>query len=376
MSTPSTSRRRAGPTLVLLVSAVCSRLRLRRSAATSLDPPSAVTAAPSPSATRRAPSQVDRALSVGRHPDRQRRAATNAIYDAVETAGRRESAACSRPAGRSPAHHEAELRTMLTKQFDEETPPAYLAAQERLYKALGLIPVDAGLRDLTLDLLSGGVAGLLPRRRGQALRRLEAGTPGATERFYFAHEYDHALQDQNFTVFKDQKGILDQSDRILARQAVYEGDATLPDDPVGGRQPAGGRAPPDSSAPAGPEAGAGRLSRAPAILRETARVPVHDRAHLRLRRPRAGRLAGRRRASTSDAGIDRADPPSREVRGRRGAGRGDAAGGSRQRGSGRAGPSRSRTRSASSSSGSGSRSGVDRPRPRRRPRAGAAIAWR
>jgi hypothetical protein len=28
-------------------------------------------------------------------------------------------------------------------------------------------------------------------------------------------------------VFKDQDGILDQSDRILARQAVYEGDATL-----------------------------------------------------------------------------------------------------------------------------------------------------
>ena len=29
---------------------------------------------------------------------------------------------------------------MITQQFDKDTPPAYLAANERLYKALGLIP--------------------------------------------------------------------------------------------------------------------------------------------------------------------------------------------------------------------------------------------
>ena len=46
----------------------------------------------------------------------------------------------------------------------------------------------------------------------------KTGEPGANERFYFAHEYDHALQDQNSTIFNDQDGILDQSDRILARR--------------------------------------------------------------------------------------------------------------------------------------------------------------
>ena len=55
----------------------------------------------------------------------------------------------------------------------------------------------------------------------------KTGAPGANERITFAHEYDHALQDQHSTVFTDQDGILDQTDRILARQAVYEGDATL-----------------------------------------------------------------------------------------------------------------------------------------------------
>ena len=40
------------------------------------------------------------------------------------------------------------------------------------------------------------------------------------ERITFAHEYDHALQDQNTSVFADQDGILDQGNQILARQAV------------------------------------------------------------------------------------------------------------------------------------------------------------
>ena len=116
---------------------------------------------------------------------------------------------------------------MLTEQFDTETPPDYVAANERLYKALGLIPADADLRDLTLDLLSGGVVGFYRDDQGTLYVVSKTGLPGVNERITFAHEYDHALQDQNFTVFKDQDGILDQTDRILARQAVYEGDATL-----------------------------------------------------------------------------------------------------------------------------------------------------
>lgn len=122
---------------------------------------------------------------------------------------------------------EAELRAMITEMFDEETPPAYVAANDRLYTALGLIPADADLRDLTLDLLSGGVAGFYRSDQDTLYIVSKTGLPGVNERVTFAHEYDHALQDQNTSVFSDQEGILDQTDRILARQAVYEGDATL-----------------------------------------------------------------------------------------------------------------------------------------------------
>ena len=88
------------------------------------------------------------------------------------------------------------------------------------------IPADSDLRKLTLDLLSGGVVGFYRNDEG-SLYVLSKAKPGVNERFTFAHEYDHALQDQNFSVFRDQKGVLDQGDRLLARQAVYEGDATL-----------------------------------------------------------------------------------------------------------------------------------------------------
>jgi hypothetical protein len=120
-----------------------------------------------------------------------------------------------------------ELRTILTKEFDHDTPPAYVAANERLYKALGLIPADSSLRTLSLDLLSGGVAGFYRNDEGKLYVVSKSGGPGANERFYFAHEYDHALQDQNSTIFKDFDGVLDQSDELLARQAIYEGDASL-----------------------------------------------------------------------------------------------------------------------------------------------------
>ena len=121
----------------------------------------------------------------------------------------------------------AELKQRLTDQFDKDAPPAYVAATERLYKALGLLPADSSLKTQTLDLLGGGVVAFYDDDEGKLYVTSKTGQAGGPEKFYFSHEYDHALQDQNFTVFKDQKGVLDQSDRILARQAVFEGDATL-----------------------------------------------------------------------------------------------------------------------------------------------------
>jgi hypothetical protein len=154
-------------------------------------------------------------------------AAANAIYDAIEAQVEDiRGLHAKQPVARQ-LISEDELRTMLTAEFDQETPPAYLAANERLYKALGLIPADSSLRTLSLDLLSSGVAAFYRDDQGKLYVVSKTGQPGAAERFYFSHEFDHALQDQNSTVFKDFRDVHDQSDELLARQAIYEGDATL-----------------------------------------------------------------------------------------------------------------------------------------------------
>jgi hypothetical protein len=150
-----------------------------------------------------------------------------AVYDAIEQQViEMRGLQPSKPVERQ-VISEAELRTMLTQQFDEETPPAYLAANERLYKALGLMPSDGSLRDLSLDLLSGGVAGFYRDDQGKLYVVSKTGAIGGNEKVTFAHEFTHALQDQTWTVFKDQKDVLDRSDWIMARQAVFEGDATV-----------------------------------------------------------------------------------------------------------------------------------------------------
>ena len=218
------------------------------------------------------PSSVAPASPTGVAPSASTSADGNAIYDRVES----EVAAIRglkavRPVDRQ-IINATELRTLLTQQFDQETPPAYLAANERLYKALGLIPSTSSLRDLSLELLSGGVAAFYRDDQGKLYVVSKTGQPGANERFYFAHEFDHALQDQNSTIFKDQAKVLDQSDRLLARQAIYEGDATL----LMTQWAAANLKPADLAellSAASDPAPQAVLARTPAILRETLTFP-------------------------------------------------------------------------------------------------------
>ncbi len=268
MSHPHPPRRPRGSFLLPLVllavlAAACG------SATSSPNPAASASAVPTSTAT---PTPIASPSASAAAPSASGGAATDAIYDAVETqVAALRGLEAVRPVPRQLITGD-ELRAMLTKQFDEETPPAYLAAEERFYKALGLIPADTSLRTLTLDLLSGGVAAFYRDDQGRIYVVSKTGAPGPTERFYFSHEYDHALQDQHFTVFKDQKGILDQGDRILARQAVYEGDATLTM-----TQWAAANLKPDEllqilGASADPEASAA-LANAPAILRAPLEFP-------------------------------------------------------------------------------------------------------
>ncbi len=153
-------------------------------------------------------------------------AAAGAIYDAIEAQVLQLRGLEPVDVKRQTIDGEA-LKAFNVKTFDEDNPPEYVAANERLYKAFGLLQPDQTLKQLFLDLIDSQVAGFYRPDDKSLYVVSRTGTITGADKITFAHEYDHALQDANFTVFAEQKELLDETDRALARAAVYEGDATL-----------------------------------------------------------------------------------------------------------------------------------------------------
>ena len=195
---------------VVVIAAACGTATPSASPAPSATdaPTSAPPATPSASATEQASGAVD------------------AIFDQIEKEVLAIRGLKPTEVPRETIDEEA-LKTHTAKSFDEDNPPEYVAATEQLYKALGLMPKDQSLKQLYLELLGSQVAGFYDPDEKQLFVVSRSGTVNGADKITFAHEYDHALQDANFTVFSEQKQLLDQTDHALARAAVYEGDATM-----------------------------------------------------------------------------------------------------------------------------------------------------
>lgn len=123
--------------------------------------------------------------------------------------------------------NEDQLKSVILASFDKSNPPALVAANEKLEKALGLLPSDASLKDLDVQLLSSQVAGLYDPDTKTMDVISKTGQLGPIEQITYAHEFDHALQDQNFGLKKLGLDDTSNSDRALARLSLPEGDATL-----------------------------------------------------------------------------------------------------------------------------------------------------
>jgi len=120
---------------------------------------------------------------------------------------------------------DAAFDAIIARVVAEDIPPDELRKAELLYRTLGLMTGEATLQELYLDLLTSQVAGLYdPVTEGLYVRTTTGGV-GPVEQVYFAHEFEHALQDQHFDLEALQDLPLDQGDRILAQQALVEGDA-------------------------------------------------------------------------------------------------------------------------------------------------------
>jgi hypothetical protein len=122
---------------------------------------------------------------------------------------------------------DAGIRKLTADSFAKDNPPATVAANERIMKAFGLLPPDANLADLYVNLLGSQVAGLYNPDDKTLYVVSRSGAIGPAEKTTFAHEFTHALQDQNFDLGSLQLDAIGEGDRSFSRLALVEGDATL-----------------------------------------------------------------------------------------------------------------------------------------------------
>jgi hypothetical protein len=149
------------------------------------------------------------------------------VYRAI-AAGVAEIRQLDAPSRTDPQIIDAEqLQTNLEVEFDKSKPATQILIAERVYKALDLLPGDASLRDLYLELQGSQVIGYYDTSADELFIVSRSGGLGPTQRATYAHEFTHELQDRHFDL--ESLGLeeaTDEGDLGLAILALVEGDAT------------------------------------------------------------------------------------------------------------------------------------------------------
>ncbi len=132
-----------------------------------------------------------------------------------------------------------ELRGELIASIERDVGAETLAAEEALYRGLGLLPADLSLHDVLVDLLTEQTAGYYDTEQ-RVMRLVDGNTSlgGMLDvlgtvlqrdiggEFLLAHELAHALSDQNFDLRAYMQPV-GNSDADAARSAFVEGEAML-----------------------------------------------------------------------------------------------------------------------------------------------------
>jgi hypothetical protein len=120
----------------------------------------------------------------------------------------------------------AQLMAELRRRFDHDYPPARRAADNVMFRALGLLTAGQDVGELQLRLLSGQVIGFYDDETKRMTLVSDSGI-GPEVKVTYAHEYTHALQDHAFRLASLQLNAAGEDDRDLARLSLVEGDATV-----------------------------------------------------------------------------------------------------------------------------------------------------
>jgi len=120
-----------------------------------------------------------------------------------------------------------EISTYLNERIQEEYSREELEKEGRMLGKLGLIPSTIDYREFILKLLTEQVGGYYdPDKK---IFFIASWLSVEEQRPVMVHELAHALQDQNFNIQKilDDDRAKQNSDRILAHQALLEGDGMV-----------------------------------------------------------------------------------------------------------------------------------------------------
>jgi hypothetical protein len=121
---------------------------------------------------------------------------------------------------------QAGLRQFLNDEYDQDYLPEERELDQKAWVALGLIKSSDDLVQIQLGLLGDQVVGVYdPDTR--AMMVLAGQRFGAAEKVTYAHEFNHALQDQYYELNKLSPKHGGTNDRSLAVHALIEGDAVL-----------------------------------------------------------------------------------------------------------------------------------------------------
>jgi len=120
-----------------------------------------------------------------------------------------------------------ELKAYLDKDFTENNPAEELRTEKAELVMLDLLPPDYDLPTRLLELSEEQVIGFYDDKTNEMVVLGNLNQIGPAEKVTFAHEYDHALENQSFNLQSLPLHDKDNSDLAMAALSVAEGDATL-----------------------------------------------------------------------------------------------------------------------------------------------------
>jgi len=124
----------------------------------------------------------------------------------------------------------AQIRQRVLDDFLEDYTPEDAQQDTIVLAALGLLDHGFDFHTFYVDLLSEQVAGFYDDETKEMVV-VQGDKFGGPERLTYAHEYIHALQDQNYDIQNglnyNEESCEDDSERCAAVQALLEGDASL-----------------------------------------------------------------------------------------------------------------------------------------------------